>query len=92
MLVDNCKLKLVCNVIKTYALLIQFCSFYISDFNSYRYILDSIPLMRIVMCFIKPILLIFTVFHIVASLNSQEAPENGFLKREFSLMKPYSGV
>ena len=34
-------------------------------------------------------LLIF--FHNVTPQSSQEAPENGFLKREFSLIKPYSG-
>ena len=32
------------------------------------------------------------IFQDVTSQSSQEAPEKGFLKREFSLIKPYSGL
>ena len=36
-------------------------------------------------------IILLTFFDDVVLQNSQEPPENGFLKREFSLIKPYSG-
>ena len=43
-------------------------------------------------CYLFLEVLLSGLVHLSASQSSQETPENGFLKREFSLIKPYSGI
>lgn len=45
-----------------------------------------------IMFICKIVFFILLNHHVVVPFNSQEAPDNGFLKREFSLLKPYASM